>query len=53
MAARRGLGEDTKQATIVAEQEGRRRTFGHVDLSPDGQQTYRRSGLFRNGPDRE
>jgi hypothetical protein len=30
----------TKQATIVAEQQGRRRTFGHVYLSPDGHETF-------------
>jgi hypothetical protein len=30
----------TKQAAIVAEQQGRRRTFGHVYLSPDGQETF-------------
>jgi hypothetical protein len=30
----------TKQAAIVAEQQGRRRTFGHVYLSPDGHETF-------------
>jgi hypothetical protein len=30
----------TKQAAIVAEQQGRRRTFGHAYLSPDGQETF-------------
>ncbi len=30
----------TKQATIVAEQHGRRRTFGHKYLSLDGRETF-------------
>ncbi len=30
----------TKQARIVAEQNGQRRTFGHVYLSPDGTETF-------------
>jgi hypothetical protein len=30
----------TKQATIVAEQHGKRRTFGHVYLSLDGRETF-------------
>jgi len=30
----------TKQATIVAEQQGRRRTFGHAYLSLDGHETF-------------
>jgi hypothetical protein len=30
----------TKQATIVAEQQGRRCTFGHAYLSPDGHETF-------------
>ena len=30
----------TKQATIIAEQQGKRRTFGHAYLSPDGRETF-------------
>ncbi|MCZ6873129.1 MAG: hypothetical protein O7G88_06310 [bacterium] len=30
----------TKQANIVADQQGRKRTFGHLYLSPDGRQTF-------------
>ena len=30
----------TKRATIIAEQHGKRRTFGHNYLSPDGHETF-------------
>lgn len=30
----------TKRATVVAEQQGQRRTFGHIYLSPDGHETF-------------
>jgi len=30
----------TKQATIIAEQQGKRRTFGHAYLSLDGRETF-------------
>ncbi len=30
----------TKLATVIAEQQGKRRSFGHAYLSPDGHETY-------------
>jgi hypothetical protein len=30
----------TKQAAIIVEQQGHRRTFGHIYLSPDGHETF-------------
>ncbi len=30
----------TKKATIIADQQGRRRTFSHSYLSPDGHETF-------------
>ena len=30
----------TKQAAIIAHQQGHKRTFGHIYLSPDGRETF-------------